>query len=91
MCSCMGNGGWGGVGVIEDQRTKRSIPSGPGSSGDVVFYRDPPPTAKYYQRHSQGERPQATGNPVRQSRGQPAMRWLEPVRDGRSVKVHCRR
>ena len=32
---------------IEDQRTKRSRPFGPVSSGDTVFYRDDPPPPNY--------------------------------------------
>ena len=50
----------------------------------------PPPNAKYYQKHSQGERPQATGILVGQNRGRPSRHWLEPDGYRRSVKVHCR-
>ena len=89
-----GERGRGGGGGREGQRrrTTRSRPSGTGSLGDDVSYQDPPPlTAKYYHRHSQGARPQALGRPGRHIRGRPARHWLEPVGDGRSVKVHCHR
>ena len=39
---------------------------------------------------SDGTRPQLTGRPVGHSQGRPASQWLDPIRVGRPVKVHCR-
>ena len=38
---------------------------------------------------SDGAIPQAPGRPVGQTWGKPDRHWLEPVGDGRPVKVHC--
>ena len=46
----------------------------------AIFYRDPPPTSKYYQQHMPGgARTQALGHPVGQSQGQPDRHWLKSV------------